>query len=706
MTKVGQRGEILTFLSVGLLYLGFAVIATYPLAFHVSDHVYGHGDPTLNIWAIAWLNHQLPLNPLALFDGNIFYPYARTLALSEHLLVPSLLASPSLAATDNPVLAHNLVILLSLALAGFGTYMFCRELTGDAWASFGPGLLYAFHTWNINELLRIQIVSNQWFPFLLWSLLRFFRNPGRKNGWLAGLFYALQSLSCMYWALYIPLIAFPFFLFLQRRHRLSWKALSPLLAGLCAAMLLTGMFTIPYLLNARAFGYEREEPAPLPLERYVNVLSGNLLYEEALGTARVNESAAHFLGFGAMALGALAFWPRRSAVFDSSHALRAPLGLLALSGFLLSLGPEIRIGTSLLAPGPYALLYRFLPGFGNVRYPERFCLFLVLGLAPLTAMSLSRIRAAAGRSVVIVLGILVFAEHLSIPLELQSIPTGGDIPQVYRWLAKEDDVSVLAQVPATRYWTWRMDVDSMYFSTVHWKRTVQGFTGFMPPTTNFIRWRLFHFPGDESVAFLEKLGVDTVVVSPSEMESWNLDDPRWSLVGPFPEGHIVLRLKNSKGLRFGPPERGDTELIELDPSEWRTNASSPGAQLARDRDVDTAWSTVDMQSEHHFYAIRFPEPTAPARISMEIGRPYQFPTRFQVLGLIGGDQWVDIPFDRHASFDRFFAELLHQPFRASLDIDLDAPRVREIRIRVTETDPFEMPWTMSEIRAFLRKTPR
>jgi asparagine N-glycosylation enzyme membrane subunit Stt3 len=168
-------------------YLALAVAATYPLAFRAADHVFGAGTPPLNVWAIAWVNHQLPRSPLELFDGNVFYPYPRSLAFSEHLFVPSLLAAPFLAASGNPVFAHNAVALLTLALAGFFMYLLCRELTGDAPASFAAGALYAFHTWNVNELIRLQILSNQWFPLLLLALLCFFRQPRprprRSSGW-------------------------------------------------------------------------------------------------------------------------------------------------------------------------------------------------------------------------------------------------------------------------------------------------------------------------------------------------------------------------------------------------------------------------------------------------------------------------------------------------------------------------------------------
>ncbi len=252
-----------------------------------------------------------------------------------------------------------------------------------------------------------------------------------------------------------------------------------------------------------------------------------------------------------------------------------------------------------------------------------------------------------------------------------------------------------------------MDADAMYFSTVHWKRTVQGFTGYMPPTVHFIRWRLFHFPSEQSLAFVERLGIDTVVVRPGATFRPNAfpDGERWSTVGPFPGGEWVLRLKNASGLQFRPAAAGDSELRELDRGEWRVHASTPGAKRATDGDPRTTWSTVDFQREHHFYAIRFPKPTAPARISMEIGPPYEFPTRFEVLGLVEGGQWIDLPFDRARSLDDFFADLLYRPLKAKLQIKVDTREVREIRIRITETDPFEMPWTMSEIRVFRSRAP-
>ena len=143
--------EGLRLLGIWLAYLGLAVAATWPLAARARDHVFGVGTPPLNVWALGWVLHELPRHPLQLFDANAFHPYANSLAFSEHLFVPALLAAPWVWLTGNLVLAHNLVLLATLATAGFAMFLLARELTGVPTASFAAGVLYAFHTWNIKD---------------------------------------------------------------------------------------------------------------------------------------------------------------------------------------------------------------------------------------------------------------------------------------------------------------------------------------------------------------------------------------------------------------------------------------------------------------------------------------------------------------------------------------------------------------------------
>ncbi len=665
---------------------------------------------------MAWVNHQLPRSPVELFDANAFYPYPRSLAFSEHLFVPSLLAAPWIALSENPVLAHNAVVLVTLALGGLGMFLLCRELTGDSVAAFAAGLLYAFHTWNVNEIIRIQILSNQWFPFLLLALVRYVRKPGLgRAGWV-GLAYVAQALSCMYWALYLPYLTFIVLVCLWWRRPEAWRRLPGVLVGLAPAVLLSVVFAIPYLQNSLEFGFNRSPPEPLLLDRYLDVLRGNWLYEDLLGTARVNQNAAHFLGFVTMGLAGLGLLPRRKGTEDRLSGYRPMLVVLVVVGFLLSLGHEIRLGETVLAPGPYALFYKWAPGFTSVRYPERLSLLLVLGLAPLLAGGVARLRSAAGTGWALAVTPLILIEHLSVPLPLQPIPTGKEVPQAHRWIAEQPDVRVVAEVPSTRFLLERFDADPMYLSTVHWKRTLQGFTGYFPPAYNFIRWRLFHFPHPESVRFLQKLGVDTVIVHPQDGRL-----PRWAvpnetgvprrrrafqeaaenLVGPFPEGHLVVRLRDADKLEYQPPEPVPQDLVALEPKAWETWSSRTNADLAIDRDPDTAWSTGQSQIAGDYYAIRLPEPATVARISLEVRSPYDFPMNLEVLGktsATGG--WIEIPFEAAASYERLFALLLYRPREAALDIDIEPQELVEIKLRVKAMDPFAISWTMAEVHLY------
>jgi hypothetical protein len=694
-------------------YLLFALVATYPLISQPRDHVLGPSKgtlvpaatPPLSIWSMAVVLHQLGRAPFHLFDGNAFYPYPNTLAYSEHLFVPALLGAPALLLTGNRVVAYNGVVVATLALAGLGMYLLAREVTGSAAAAFGAGLLYAFHTWNLNELVRLQILSNEFFPFVLFTLLRFFARPGWGRGALVGVACTLQSLSCMYWALYLPLVVGVAILVLEWRYRLKWPELAALVLGLLPAVALTGIFAIPYLETARSLGFERPLPESLLLERYLEVLPGNVLYGRLLETALPNQNAAHFLGFVAMGLGLLGLLGRRKT--ESASAAWPLFVALAVGAFLLSLGPEIRIGHRDLGPGPYLLLRRFVPGFRNVRYPERFSVLVVLGLAPLVAMGLVRLLKPLGQAGVLLLGGVLFLEHLSLPQPLSFLPSGSEIPEVYEHLAKQPGDRVVAQVPGSPCWMQRADALPMYFSTTHWKRTVEGYTSYFPPTYNFTKWRLFHFPAPESIAFLERLGVDTVVVEPEgpKPRGWDLTNPRWELEGPFREGHVLLHMRGAHGLRYEPPAAVDG-FLEVDRAGWRAQATAEGASLAIDGDPQTAWVSGIAQSRGDSFTLRFPGPVRVARISMDVHcflhQAEEFPTHLALLGLVG-DAWSAIPYDADAAYDRFFAALLYKPKEATLDIDIDPVPLRAVKLKITETDPFGMPWTLSEIRIFEKR---
>jgi len=376
------------------------------------------------------------------------------------------------------------------------------------------------------------------------------------------------------------------------------------------------------------------------------------------------------------------------------------------AGFLLSLGPRIQLGPWEVW-GPYTAFYRLAPGFRNVRYPERFALVLVLGLAPLVAAGLARLRVRAGTAPAFAACGLLFLEHLSAPLALEPLPPAAGAPEVYHWLAAQADVGVMAAVPSTHYWMERSDAEPMYLSTVHWKKTPQGFTGYFPPATNFVRWRLFHFPEPESLDFLGRFGVDTVVVSAAAgaRPAWASERADWTLVGPFRGGDVVLRLSRAGPTGYAAAPPAPAGLEPLDPSTWRVAASHPRAGLARDGRDDTAWSTVDGAHKGDYYSVRFAEPTPLARISLGVPPPFEFPTRLEAIGRTVEGAALTISYDARTAYDDLFASLLYRPRAASLDLDVETPPLRELRLQIAADDSFQLPWTMSELRLYRRRVP-
>ena len=120
---------------LALVVLAGAVLTvalTYPTAFELG-HVgrVDKGDGQLSIWNVAWVARTLVVDPLHVFDANIFYPHRGTLAYSENNLGAGALAVPVYWATRNPYAAHNFVMLLAFVLSG-GRHVLPRAIPDAA----------------------------------------------------------------------------------------------------------------------------------------------------------------------------------------------------------------------------------------------------------------------------------------------------------------------------------------------------------------------------------------------------------------------------------------------------------------------------------------------------------------------------------------------------------------------------------------------
>lgn len=237
-------------------YLVIALAATWPLARGLGRDVpWDLGDPMLVMWVLAWDCEQLlailagDVSRIAtFFDANIFYPAPLTLAYSEHFLGQAVQILPLYAITKNPILCYNLLFLSTFVLSALGTFLFVREVTGDARAAFVAGLLFAFAPYRMPQGPHLQVLSSQWMPLALYGFRRYF-DSGRALP-LAGAAAALvaQNLSCLYYMMYFTPFAAAYVAWeaVQRRMWRTPKVVASLGIAAIAVLLVSVPFLLPY----------------------------------------------------------------------------------------------------------------------------------------------------------------------------------------------------------------------------------------------------------------------------------------------------------------------------------------------------------------------------------------------------------------------------------------------------------------------------
>ena len=189
--------------------LGFSALAifwTWPVAANLNSRIpHDAGDPVLNIWILWWNAQATPLTD-AWWNAPMMWPVPGSMALSEHLLGLSIVATPLQLLGAGPITAYNVCLLLTYALSGFFAYLLGKRLTGSTFAGICAGIAFGFSPYRASQLAHIQVLSSQWMPLALLGLHAYLDTGARR--WLVvfGLAWLLQALSNGYFLLFFPVL--------------------------------------------------------------------------------------------------------------------------------------------------------------------------------------------------------------------------------------------------------------------------------------------------------------------------------------------------------------------------------------------------------------------------------------------------------------------------------------------------------------------
>ncbi len=318
-------------LAATALYAALAVAYTWPLAVHLADRVPHDGyDPLLNAFLLWWNAHRLPLTH-AWWNAPFFFPLGGTIALSETLLGLSVFATPLQYAGASPLLAHNLLYLLSFPLCGLVMHLLARELGAREGVAVVAGLAFAFTPYRAAHLAHVQLLCAFWIPLVFLGLHRFLRTGRQRDLALAAAAWMLQALTNGYLFLFLAVVVagwVGWFVIAGRR----WRALAAMAAAWAAASLLPVLVFIQYRPWHARHGFVRQlgeiESMSADLLGFVTPARG--LAGWSLDTAVSPESWA-FPGLALPLVLALSFVAWRRSDSERLLAGRVPLALTAVA---------------------------------------------------------------------------------------------------------------------------------------------------------------------------------------------------------------------------------------------------------------------------------------------------------------------------------------------------------------------------------------
>lgn len=565
-----------------LMALIFYLIATLmlaaPLPWHFGSTVARavRQDVWLNVWALAWTSEHLMTAPLGLFQANIFYPHADTLAYTDHFIGEALLAAPVYWLSGSAVATYNLAWVAALALTAWGGYLWIRALLGDQPAAEAAALVAGAFCLLVpgkrTALSHLQVISLQGVTLSLFATHLLLRAPRFRHAMAlsaAALYAGLSSwYTAAYTALLLPMIGIGGLWMVpvpaaERRRIVAWGTL---------ALLLAATLMIPVALPFRAvqqeFAFERPvaELVATSLHPVDFVSSWSWLHAPILPQG--SGAGGYFPGFLALLLAVLGIrdGQRRGDRWPLFYAL------LAAAFALLALGP--RGGPGGDVPLPYELLYRGLPGFGALRNPYRAAFFATILLAVPVGYGARRVierltrplRAGRGQpgrarraaaltwSTAVFLATMHLLEAWPGPQEVAELPQPPSA--AYQWLAEQADAATLVW-PLPR----PLDDNARYqlWTVGGWAPLVNGHSGLYPPDFTRLYRAGDEFPGVGFVALIKER---------------------------FPVTHVLAHYglaDNGPALRAAAAANGDLEEVwaEADDVIYRIGNGAHGGWLRR-----------------------------------------------------------------------------------------------------------------------------
>ncbi|HEU5151291.1 MAG TPA: hypothetical protein VFU19_12385 [Iamia sp.] len=529
----------------GVPVLGLAVVATAWSLVNLRDLLdqWSTAVPTrldnrFQAWVIHWVQGAL-MGEHALFDAATFAPAPDSLTFSDHLIGLAVVLLPLRGLGMSPAAIFNTGLVLGVVADAVAAYLMGFVLTRRRSAGLVAAAVFALGPVPWLATMHINLVWRAGLPLIVAAVWVLADRASQRDEWesvpadrvlLAGLalVIAWQGLLSFFYAVFVLILAV---LVVAVRWRDVRSRLVPvgLAVGLGAAAFVPSY--VPYLGTRSRYPdyrFDLDDIAFLRAAPHI-VEDSNLLWGGTLGRPLFGPDGFHaFPGVTVLllvgaGLAATAAWRRR-------HGWAVPaLGLVVtVVGALGAIGPGEGAWRGWT---PYAIAFRFVPGFSAIRASGRFVLLVLVGLAVLAALAVgtaldrwedrSRVGAERGRPgrpgwLVGAVGAgLVIAAIGGEGLNGGRDVTAAAVHPIDEVVAAQDEPGGVVYLPDAYAGLGDFDAQEEFVlrSSAHDRPIANGFAGYYPPSAFALGERLESLPDDGALDCLARYDIRFVVVT-------------------------------------------------------------------------------------------------------------------------------------------------------------------------------------------------
>jgi len=303
----------------------------------------------------------------------------------------------------------------------------------------------------------------------------------------------------------------------------------------------------------------------------------------------------------------------------------------------------------------------------------------------------------------LILGALLLTDFLSVPIPLARMDASGRVPAVYAAVKELPEGAALIELPIPpRGQAKSREALYLYYSAYHWKKLVNGYSGYIPPGYTIIGEAMQSFPSGRTFKLLRDLEVGYVLVHTEWFMSGEGKRIKAELEN-FPgqvnlvtaaEGDCLYQL-----IAQPKQEQREGALVEVgDKRKWTasSNCESGQTSLAFDGDPETGWSTGRPQGEGDYFLLDVGESLQVQELDLSLNKkPLDYLRGYKLEGSEDGLSWQTLS-ENSFYFPQLTAGMIDDYSKYRVEISFAPSRVRYLRLTST-LEHKSRPWSIQEI---------